>query len=71
MEQKKSLQVDFAGLSLASPVITASGTCGYAEELTEFMDVSVLGAITTKSISLEPRKGTLQRRPSATLRASA
>lgn len=52
-----SLKVDFAGLTLASPVITASGTCGYADELAEFMNISRLGAITTKSISLEPRKG--------------
>ncbi|MHC4291204.1 MAG: dihydroorotate dehydrogenase [Planctomycetota bacterium] len=57
MEQNSNLKVDFAGLTLASPVITASGTCGYADELAEFMDVSRLGAITTKSISLEPRKG--------------
>ena len=49
--------VDFAGLQLATPVMTASGTCGYADELAEFMDVSVLGGITTKSISLKPRKG--------------
>lgn len=52
-----SLKIDFAGLSLASPVVTVSGTCGYADELAEFMDVSKLGAITTKSVSLEPRKG--------------
>ena len=57
MEQSNNLKVDFAGLSLASPVTTVSGTCGYADELAEFMDVSGLGAITTKSISLEPRKG--------------
>ena len=57
MEQNTNLKIDFAGLTLASPVITVSGTCGYADELAEFMDVSGLGAITTKSISLEPRKG--------------
>lgn len=57
MEKEVSLQVDFAGLSLASPVMTASGTCGYAEELTEFMDVSALGGVITKSVTLNPRKG--------------
>jgi dihydroorotate dehydrogenase (NAD+) catalytic subunit len=57
MEQSINLTVDFAGLELATPVITASGTSGYADELTEFMDFSSLGGITTKSISLEPRKG--------------
>jgi dihydroorotate dehydrogenase (NAD+) catalytic subunit len=57
MNQDINLKVDFAGLQLATPVMTASGTCGYADELAEFMDVSALGGITTKSISLKPRKG--------------
>jgi dihydroorotate dehydrogenase (NAD+) catalytic subunit len=57
MEKDVNIQVDFAGLKLSSPVMTASGTCGYADELQEFMDMSSLGAITTKSISLAPRKG--------------
>jgi dihydroorotate dehydrogenase (NAD+) catalytic subunit len=57
MEQSVNLTVDFAGLELATPVLTASGTSGYADELAEFMDMSNLGGITTKSISLEPRKG--------------
>jgi len=57
MEQTINLSVDFAGLKLASPVLTASGTCGYADELSTFMDMSALGGITTKSISLNPRKG--------------
>ncbi len=56
MEQN-NLKVNFAGLTLASPVMTVSGTCGYADELAEFMDVSELGALITKSISLKPRKG--------------
>ena len=43
MEQQVDLTVEFAGIKLANPVLTASGTCGYAEELTEFMDVSELG----------------------------
>jgi len=57
MEKETSLQVDFAGLSLTSPVMTASGTCGYADELTEFLDVRALGGVITKSITLNPRKG--------------
>lgn len=57
IEENINLTVDFAGLQLASPVLTASGTCGYADELAEFMDISCLGGITTKSISLNPRKG--------------
>jgi dihydroorotate dehydrogenase (NAD+) catalytic subunit len=49
--------VDFAGLRLANPVFTASGTCGYADELADFMDVNRLGGFITKSITWKPRKG--------------
>ena len=51
------ISVDFAGLRLANPVFTASGTCGYADELADFMDLGSLGAFITKSITLKPRKG--------------
>lgn len=57
MEKSVNLQIDFAGLSLASPVMTASGTCGYADELAEFMEVADIGGIVTKSITLEPKSG--------------
>ena len=51
------ISVDFAGLKLVNPVFTASGTCGYADELGDFMDVNSLGGFITKSITLKPRKG--------------
>ena len=51
------ISVDFAGLRLANPVFAASGTCGYADELGDFMDVNSLGGFITKSITLKPRKG--------------
>jgi dihydroorotate dehydrogenase (NAD+) catalytic subunit len=51
------ISVDFAGVRLANPVFTASGTCGYADELADFMDVNRLGGFITKSITLKPRKG--------------
>ncbi|MHC5146568.1 MAG: beta/alpha barrel domain-containing protein, partial [Planctomycetota bacterium] len=57
MEQAINLKINFAGIELVSPVLTASGTSGYADELAEFMNFSKLGGITTKSISAEPRKG--------------
>ncbi len=56
-KDKVDLSVDFAGLRLANPVVTASGTCGYADELADFIDVGALGGFITKSITLEPRKG--------------
>jgi dihydroorotate dehydrogenase (NAD+) catalytic subunit len=51
------ISVDFAGLRLANPVFTASGTCGYGDELADFMDVNRLGGFITKSITHKPRKG--------------
>jgi dihydroorotate dehydrogenase (NAD+) catalytic subunit len=51
------ISVDFAGRRLANPVFTASGTCGYADELADFMDINSLGGFITKSITLRPRKG--------------
>ena len=57
MSEEVDISVEFAGLRLANPVFTASGTCGYADELSDFMDVNLLGGFTTKSITLKPRKG--------------
>mgnify|MGYP006285059947 FL=1 len=51
------ISVNFAGVRLANPVFTASGTCGYASELADFMDMGALGGFITKSITLKPRKG--------------
>jgi dihydroorotate dehydrogenase (NAD+) catalytic subunit len=51
------ISVDFAGVRLANPVFTASGTCGYGDELADFMDIDSLGGFITKSITLRPRKG--------------
>lgn len=42
---------------LANPIMTASGTFGYGEEFTPFVDLSTLGAIVVKGISLNPRPG--------------
>ena len=51
------LSVDLAGLKLANPLMTASGTCGYAWEYRDFVDLTKLGAFVTKSITLKPRRG--------------
>jgi dihydroorotate dehydrogenase (NAD+) catalytic subunit len=57
MQETVDISVDFAGFKLANPVFTASGTCGYADELSDFMDVDHLGGFITKSITVHPRKG--------------
>ena len=51
------LSVELAGLSLANPVLVASGTFGYGTEYAELVDVGHLGGIVTKGITLEPRAG--------------
>jgi len=51
------LSVHLAGLKLANPTMTCSGTCGYAFEYADFMDLSRLGAFVTKSITREERPG--------------
>jgi dihydroorotate dehydrogenase (NAD+) catalytic subunit len=57
MSNNVDISVDFAGLKLSNPVFTVSGTCGYADELSDFMDVNCLGGFITKSITPKPRKG--------------
>ncbi len=51
------LSVNLRGLKLANPTLTCSGTCGYAFEYADYMDLSGLGAFVTKSITREERKG--------------
>jgi len=51
------LSVQLAGLKLRNPTLTCSGTCGYAFEYADFMDLSRLGAFVTKSITREERPG--------------
>jgi len=56
------MAVDFAGIRLANPVFTASGTCGYADELADLTDIQGLGGFITKSITPLPRNGNPQPR---------
>ncbi len=51
------LAVQFAGVGLRNPVLLASGTCGYGDELSELTDLSRLGGLITKTITPEPRSG--------------
>ncbi len=54
---KVDLSVNIGGLKLKNPVLLASGTVGYGNEIAEFTDLNKLGGIVTKSLSLKPRKG--------------
>jgi dihydroorotate dehydrogenase (NAD+) catalytic subunit len=54
---KPDLSVTIAGVKFATPVWTASGTAGTGEEIEKHCDPRRLGALVTKSVSLEPRSG--------------
>lgn len=51
------LRVKIGSLELANPVMTASGTFGYAREFEQFVDLKRLGAVIVKGISLSSRAG--------------
>ena len=59
---KPDLRVNFAGIKLKNPVLTASGTFGYGYELADLVNLKKLGAIITKTITLEPKPGNPQPR---------
>ncbi|HEY6627076.1 MAG TPA: dihydroorotate dehydrogenase [Ignavibacteriaceae bacterium] len=54
---KVDLSVKIGSLTLRNPIMLASGTVGYGNEMAEFTDLNKLGGIVTKSLSLKPRKG--------------
>ena len=54
---KPDLSIDFAGIKLKNPVLTASGTFGYGEEYTDIVDLNSLGGIIVKGVSAKPIKG--------------
>lgn len=51
------LKVNIGNLTLQNPILLASGTVGYGNEISQFTNLSKIGAIITKSVSLKPRKG--------------
>lgn len=51
------LSVNIAGLKMANPVMTASGTFGYGLEFQDFMDLSHIGGIIVKGTTLHHREG--------------
>lgn len=52
-----SLAVDLGGLKMPNPVTTASGTFAAGREYADFLDLSRLGAVTTKGVSAQPWEG--------------
>lgn len=56
------LSLTIAGIQFKNPVIAASGTFGYGREYSEVIDISQLGGICSKGLTLEPRAGNTGRR---------
>jgi len=54
---KPVLSVTIAGVRMQNPVIAASGTFGYGREYSGLLDISGLGGICTKGLTLKPRSG--------------
>lgn len=57
MNDTARLAVELPGLSLKNPVIAASGTCGYGQEIAGNYDLNRLGSLVMKSTTLQPRSG--------------
>lgn len=57
MAVKPDMKVNIGGIELQNPVMTASGTFGYAREFEHLIDLNRLGGIIVKGLSLMPNKG--------------
>lgn len=51
------LKVNICGVDFKNPVMTASGTFGFGEEYSEFYDISKLGGVCSKGLTLNKREG--------------
>ncbi|HEY6499747.1 MAG TPA: dihydroorotate dehydrogenase [Streptosporangiaceae bacterium] len=51
------LRARLGHLELPTPILTAAGCAGTGRELAQYIDVAKIGAVTTKSITIEPRAG--------------
>jgi len=56
-KDKPDLSVDFAGIRLKNPVLTASGTFGYGEEYRDIVDLNELGGVMVKGVSIRAIDG--------------
>lgn len=51
------MRVTLAGMTMKNPVVVASGTFGFGREYSQFFDLSELGGICAKGLTLLPREG--------------
>ena len=57
MSSKIDMTVDLCGVKLQNPVIPASGCFGFGYEMNQYYPIDMLGAISIKGTTLEPRYG--------------
>jgi len=58
-ESHADLSVNFAGVQFKNPIVTASGAFGFGREYGAYYDLSFLGGVCVKGLTLEPRQGNL------------
>lgn len=51
------LKTEICGIKMNTPILTASGTFGFGEEFSDFVDLKKLGGVMVKCITLKPRAG--------------
>jgi len=51
------ISVKVGSVELKSPIILASGTCNFGHELSEYYDLSILGGLSSKGLTIKPRVG--------------
>lgn len=53
------LGVSIGNVDYKNPIILASGTCNFGHELSEYYDLSILGGLSSKGLTIKPRQGNL------------
>jgi dihydroorotate dehydrogenase (NAD+) catalytic subunit len=64
--ERVDLRVRIGPLELRNPILTASGTFGYGDEYAHVVDLSAIGGVVTKTVTVEPRAGNAPQRVAET-----
>ena len=64
--KRVDLTVRVGSLTLRNPVLTASGTFGYGDEYAHVVDLSAIGGVVTKTVTVKPRAGNAPQRVAET-----
>ena len=64
--ERVDLSVQVGSLVLRNPILTASGTFGYGDEYAHVVDLSTIGGVVTKTVTVKPRAGNAPQRVAET-----